>query len=52
MLATLTDRGIMPILTHVIVDEGQDLPAAFFRYLRDFVRLDITVFADADQAFE
>ena len=35
---------------HVIVDEGQDLPKEFFRYLQSFVATTITVFADEDQA--
>ena len=50
MFATLKSRGITPNLTHVIVDEGQDLPKRFFRYLRDFVATTIVVFADEDQA--
>ena len=35
---------------HVIVDEGQDLPKGFFRYVRNFVATTVTVFADEDQA--
>ena len=50
MFTMLARRGIAPKPTHVIVDEGQDLPKAFFRYLRDFVATTITVFADEDQA--
>ena len=50
MFATLKHLGVTPEATHVIVDEGQDLPKRFFRYLRDFVATTITVFADEDQA--
>ena len=50
MFATLERRGVTPESTHVIVDEGQDLPKGFFRYLRDFVATNVTVFADEDQA--
>ena len=50
MFRTLRLRGVAPKPVHVIVDEGQDLPKGFFRYLRDFVATTITVFADEDQA--
>ena len=50
MFATLEHRGVTPKPMHVIVDEGQDLPKEFFRYLRNFVATTITVFADEDQA--
>ena len=50
MFTILVRRGVTPNPTHVIVDEGQDLPKEFFRYLRDFVAATITVFADEDQA--
>ncbi|MCE2482301.1 MAG: ATP-binding domain-containing protein [Alphaproteobacteria bacterium] len=50
MFTMLVRRGVTPNPTHVIVDEGQDLPREFFRYLRDFVATTITVFADEDQA--
>ena len=50
MFATLRRRDVTPMPTHVIVDEGQDLPKEFFRYLRNFVATTITVFADEDQA--
>ncbi len=50
MFATLERRGVTPNPTHVIVDEGQDLPKEFFRYLRNFVATAVTVFADEDQA--
>ena len=50
MFATLKRRGAGPKPMHVIVDEGQDLPKGFFRYLRKFVATTYTVFADEDQA--
>ena len=50
MFATLKRRGVRPKPMHVIVDEGQDLPKRFFRYLRKFVATTYTVFADEDQA--
>ena len=50
MFATLERRGVTPEPTHVIVDEGQDLPKGFFRYLRDFAATTVSVFADEDQA--
>ncbi len=50
MFETLERLGVTPNSMHVIVDEGQDLPKEFFRYLRSFVATTITVFADEDQA--
>ena len=50
MFEILERRGVTPEPTHVIVDEGQDLPEGFFRYLRNFVATTVTVFADEDQA--
>ena len=50
MFEMLEGYGVIPEPTHVIVDEGQDLPKRFFRYLRSFVATTITVFADEDQA--
>ena len=50
MFATLENLGVAPGPMRVIVDEGQDLPKRFFRYLRDFVATTVTVFADEDQA--
>lgn len=50
IFATLNHRGIKPEPIHVIVDEGQDLPSEFFRYLREFVATTVTVFADEEQA--
>lgn len=50
MFTTLKRCDVQPGLTHVIVDEGQDLPKDFFRYLRNFVATTIIVFADEEQA--
>jgi len=50
MFSTLEERGVVPGPIHAIVDEGQDLPKWFFRYLRDFVATVVTVFADDEQA--
>ena len=50
MFETLARHGVTPEPAHVIVDEGQDLPRGFFRYLRDFVTTTVTVFADENQA--
>ena len=50
MFKTLKHFDVQPGLAHVIVDEGQDLPKDFFRYLRDFVATTIIVFADEEQA--
>ena len=50
MFSTLQERGVAPGSVHAIVDEAQDLPRSFFRYLRDFVANAVTVFADEDQA--
>ncbi len=50
IFTTLQHYDVQYSLTHVIVDEGQDLPKNFFRYLRDFVATTIIVFADEEQA--
>ncbi|MDE0149725.1 MAG: AAA family ATPase [Rhodospirillaceae bacterium] len=50
MFSKLQERGVTPGPVHTIVDEAQDLPRSFFRYLRDFVANTVTVFADEDQA--
>ena len=39
-----------PRWNHAIVDEGQDLPQNFFRYLHEHAATVLTVFADEDQA--
>ena len=48
----LLKKKIQPRITHVIVDEGQDLPKQFYQFLREFVAKNITVFADEDQAID
>lgn len=50
-LCTLAeDLEDMPRWNHAIVDEGQDLPQDFFRYLHEHAATVLTVFADEDQA--
>ena len=39
-----------PDKEHLVVDEGQDLPAGFFQYANRYVSKAMTVFADEDQA--
>lgn len=51
MLATLNeDEHSEPTWHHVVVDEAQDLPKGFFRYLHEHVSNVLSVFADEDQA--
>lgn len=50
MSSELARRAVRPEQVHIIVDEGQDLPAEFFRYVRRFVARTVTIFADEDQA--
>ena len=41
-----------PSKSHIVVDEGQDLPQGFFEYASRYVARTVTVFADEDQASE
>jgi superfamily I DNA/RNA helicase len=50
MLDTLARRPPLPKEDHLIIDEGQDLAAAFFRYATLHAARVLTVFADDDQA--
>ena len=51
MLCTLAGGlECKPRWNHAIVDEGQDLPQNFFRYLHEHAATVLTVFADEDQA--
>ena len=51
ILNTLDGHGSShPNRSHVIVDEGQDLPGGFFRYASKHTSDRLTVFADDDQA--
>ncbi|HEY4360353.1 MAG TPA: AAA family ATPase [Bryobacteraceae bacterium] len=53
MLATLDGHANAEAnWDHVVVDEGQDLPEGFFRYLRRHAARVLTVFADEDQALD
>lgn len=42
-------NGVQPRVDHLIVDEGQNLPAGFFRWAVRFAARTLTVFADEDQ---
>ncbi|MCY3767321.1 MAG: AAA family ATPase [Gemmatimonadetes bacterium] len=50
ILARSRQKEIEPYLSHVVVDEGQDLPSGFHAYLSRHCTHVITVFADEDQA--
>lgn len=50
MLSILATREPDPKEDHLIIDEGQDLPADFFRYANLYAADVLTVFADDDQA--
>jgi len=50
MLENLKARNSKPRLDHVVVDEGQDLPAGFFEYLNQHAAVVLSVFADEEQA--
>src|ERR1043165_2471057 len=52
MMESLKDQNSKGRLDHVVVDEGQDLPEGFFRYLNQHVAVVLTVFADEDQALQ
>jgi hypothetical protein len=51
MIASLRGhRNAEATWDHVVVDEGQDLPEGFFRYLHHHAAIVLTVFADEEQA--
>ncbi len=50
MLARLRQAWVVPDSSHLVVDEGQDLPKGFFAYVSHHVARALTVFADDDQA--
>lgn len=50
MFACLDNVSASPDKPHLVVDEGQDLPEGFFRYVSRYVSRRMTVFADEDQA--
>jgi superfamily I DNA/RNA helicase len=41
--------GIEPVLDHLVIDEGQNLPKDFFHWAIRFAARTLTVFADEDQ---
>ena len=50
MVSSLEEAGEGPNRSHLVVDEGQDLPQGFFRYASRHVSHTLSVFADEDQA--
>ena len=50
MFACLDNVSASPDKPHLVIDEGQDLPEGFFKYVSRYVSLRMTVFADEDQA--
>ena len=50
MFTCLDNISASPDRQHLVVDEGQDLPEEFFRYVSRYVSRRMTVFADDDQA--
>ncbi|MGO1071789.1 AAA family ATPase [Lysobacter sp. CA199] len=49
IIADYQQRGITPHIEHVLIDEGQNLPAGFFEWIVRFVAKVVTVFADENQ---
>ena len=50
MFSRLGEAETRPNRPHLVVDEGQDLPRAFFHYSSRYVSAALSVFADEDQA--
>ena len=50
ILTEFRQKGIEPYLSHIVVDEGQDLPPSFHAYLYRHCAHVLTLFADEDQA--
>ena len=50
MLEQLSTKQLAPNISHLIVDEGQDLPQGFFNYGFRYVSQILSVFADENQA--
>lgn len=50
MSSCLEEAEERPNRSHLVVDEGQDLPRGFFEYASRYVSDTITVFADEEQA--
>ncbi len=50
MVSSLEEAEERPNRSHLVVDEGQDLPQGFFRYASGYVSRTLSVFADEDQA--
>jgi DNA helicase IV len=52
ILEVYAAREIEPELEHLVIDEGQNLPRAFFSWAKRFGAKRMTVFADEDQSTE
>jgi len=49
VMAQYEDEKVEPTLDHLIIDEGQNLPADFYAWAVRFGAKNVTVFADEDQ---
>ena len=49
IIKSFTAANIKPELGHLVIDEGQNLPAGFFQWAVQFGAKTVTVFADEDQ---
>ncbi|MBI6856223.1 hypothetical protein YA0002_26040, partial [Pseudomonas cichorii] len=49
IIAQYEAANVQPMLNHLIIDEGQNLPAAFYAWAVRFAAKTVTVFADEDQ---
>ncbi|MGW8304696.1 MAG: AAA family ATPase [Achromobacter pulmonis] len=52
VLRDYTEANVAPLIDHLIVDEGQNLPKEFFVWARRFGALTVSVFADENQSTE
>jgi superfamily I DNA/RNA helicase len=49
IMANYAALNFLPVLDHLIIDEGQNLPAGFFQWAYRYGAKNLTVFADEDQ---
>lgn len=49
IMATYGQRNLQPLWDHMVIDEGQNLPAGFFSWAVKFGAKVVSVFADEDQ---
>lgn len=52
ILSRYDDSAVDPYCEHLIIDEGQNLPAAFFVWAKKYGGATLSVFADEDQTTE